>query len=137
MGGGVDDNKLFLAIRNDCINFYFRGCSVLKLNWSDRKKEITGEIHYKYLLKPSIKDSPYVKFDEAGRRLPWKLGDLFLDNLNKEKINELKQSVKGYTDAEKSGVHDVVMSVLSLTYFNQLTCFVQYFYQWADPKGPC
>ena len=104
----VDDKELFLAIRNDYINFYFRGCSVLKLNWLQSSKEIAGEIHYKYLLKPSLKGSQYIKFYESGIQLPPGLRDLFLDGL--DDVNELKRAVKRYADSEKSGVDDVVTS---------------------------
>ncbi|MCY4554884.1 MAG: hypothetical protein OXF79_00540 [Chloroflexi bacterium] len=103
----VDDDELFLAIRDDYINFYFRGCSVLKLSWLSKKKEITGEIHYKYLLKPSIKGSPYIKFRESRLALREDLRSMFLDGL--DDANELKRAVARYADAEKEGVHDVVM----------------------------
>lgn len=103
----VDDKELFLAIRDNYINFYFRGCSVLKLNWSRRNKALTGEIHYKYLLKPSIQGSEYIKFGECGIELP-ELRSLFLDGL--DDVNELKRAVRRYADAEKSGVHNVVIN---------------------------
>ena len=103
----VDDKELFLAIRDDYINFYFRGCSVLKLAWSRRKRALTGEIHYKYLLKPSIKGSKYIKFGKCGIELPPQLRSWFLDGL--DDVNELKRAMKRYADAEKSGVHNVVM----------------------------
>ena len=105
----VDDTELFLAVRNDYINFYFRGCSVLKLDWRARKKEITGEIHYKYLVKPSIKGSrKNIEFGASGLKLPENLRSLFLDGL--DDVKELKRTVKRYADAEKSGVHNIVMS---------------------------
>lgn len=104
----VDDEELFLAVRDNYVNFYFRGCSVLKLGWRPRKKEIKGEIHYKYLLKPSIKGSPYAKFGERGLKLPTEPRSMFVDDLTD--VNELKRAVKRYADAEKSGVHNVVMN---------------------------
>lgn len=103
----VDDKELFLAIRDDYINFYFRGCSILKLDWSRRNRTLTGKIHYKYLLKPTIKGSKYIKFGEYGLDLP-ELRSLFLDSL--DDVNELKRAVKRYADAEKSGVHNVVIN---------------------------
>lgn len=104
----VEDKKLFLAIRENYINIYFRGCSVLELRWSQKKKEITGKIHYKYLLKPSIRGSKYIKVNDSGISLPQNLRSLFLDGL--DNVNELKQTVKRYAEAEKTGVHNVVMS---------------------------
>ena len=111
----VDDQELFLAIRDDSINFYFRGCSILKLDWLHGKKEIAGQIHYKYLLKPSIKGSPYIKVLKSRVNLPADLESLFLDGLDnfldrRDDVEELKRAVKRYADAEKSGVHNVVMS---------------------------
>lgn len=104
----VEDKDFLIAIRDNYINVYFQGCSVLKLSWSPREKKITREIHYKYLLKPSIEDSPYIGFSEAGPNLPTDLRNIFLGSL--DDVDELKRAVAPYADAEKKGVHDVVVS---------------------------
>ncbi|MDE0433768.1 MAG: hypothetical protein OXH92_07130 [Bryobacterales bacterium] len=104
----VEDKDFLIAIRDNYINIYFQGCSVLKLSWSLRKKEIIREIHYKYLLKPSIEDSPYIGFGKAGPNLPPDLRSIFLDGL--DDVGELKRAVMPYADAEKKGVHDIVVS---------------------------
>lgn len=41
----VDDKDVFLAIRENYVNFYYRGCSLLRLDLLDRS--MFGEIHYK------------------------------------------------------------------------------------------
>jgi len=105
--GLVDDKDLFIAIRDNCVNVYFQGCSVLKLSWSPSKRAITREIHYKYLLKPSVRGSPYIGFDEAGPILPSDPNCLFLDGL--DNVDEMKRAVMPYAGIEKRGVHDVVV----------------------------
>ena len=103
----VEDKQLPIAIRDNYINVYYQGCSVLKLNWSQGKKEIAREIHYKYLLKPSISGSEYIGFGEFGPKLPADLKSIFLEDL--DNIGELKRAVTPYAGPEKKGVHDVVV----------------------------
>ena len=52
----VDDPGIFFAIRENYATFYYRGCSLLRLECASRQEDkIVGHIHYKYLLNPSIK----------------------------------------------------------------------------------
>ena len=50
----VDDPKTFLAIRDDYVNIYYRGCALLMLRLNGNR--LHGLIHYKYLLRPSAPD---------------------------------------------------------------------------------
>ena len=100
----MDDSTVFLAIRDNYLNFYYRGCSLLKLKWRPRAKEVIGEIHYKYLLQPSMKP-PYVSIVDGRPKFKKGTDNMFLDYTNVEK---LKKSVKRYAGAEKSGVHDII-----------------------------
>ena len=63
----VDDSDLYLAIRSGYVNIYYRGCSLLK--WEEGHSD--WKIHYKYLVRPNVKD-PYVKV-EGGK-------PMFLEN---------------------------------------------------------
>ncbi len=103
----VDDKDLFFAIRDNSVNFYYRGCSLAKLRWNRRAKTATGEIHYKYLLKPSV-EPPTIKFRNTGLEFPKDVRGLFLDDL--DDVNALKLAVKRYADSEKHGVHDVLLN---------------------------
>lgn len=45
----VNDNELFIAVRNESLNVYYNGQSLCKLSFNQRKKHIKGETHKKYL----------------------------------------------------------------------------------------
>ena len=55
----VDDDALFLAVREQYLNVYYRGCSVLKL-WRLNNGQLKGEVHYKYLCKKRPRSGYYV-----------------------------------------------------------------------------
>ena len=104
--GFVDDRELFLAVRDNYLNIYYRGCSLLKLAWKNRA--ILGEIHYKYLLRPKLTiGREYV--DVKDGKVPVKEAkDFFINDLID--IDGLKQAAKPYAELEKIGVHDIVLS---------------------------
>ena len=62
----VYDQDVFLAIRENYMNAYYRGCSLLKIEFKDRA--IVGKIHYKYLLRPSTPNE-YVKVEDGRASL--------------------------------------------------------------------
>ena len=63
----VDDDDLFLAVRDNYINVYYLGCSLLKLTWKPGSGDVVGETHYKYLLRPQL--NLYVKIIPRRGRL--------------------------------------------------------------------
>ena len=100
--GLVDDKDVFLAIRENSVNFYHRGCSLLKLDW--KGGAMTGEVHYKYLLRPDL-PNPYVRV-RVGDGSPDLPDGLFLDSLSD--VESLKKAVQPHAGGEKSGVHDIL-----------------------------
>ena len=102
----MDDGSVFLAIRDNYLNYYYRGCSLLELKWQRRTGTVTGRIHYKYLLRPSMK-SPYISVINGKPRFRNGTDEMFLDCI---RIEDLKKSVRRYAGAEKSGVHDIIES---------------------------
>ena len=102
----VDDPGIFFAIRENYANFYYRGCSLLRLECASRQEDkIVGHIHYKYLLNPSIKPE-YLKVVNGTAQLPKKPRDLFLHSID---VRKLKESASPYAGAEKTGVHEIIM----------------------------
>lgn len=102
----VDDADTFVAIRDNYVNVYYRGCNLLKLRWTSEAME--GEVHYKYLLRPDITPEPeYVKVVDGKASLPadtsWLSNDM-------SDIASLKKAVQPYAGDEKTGVHDIVMA---------------------------
>ena len=102
----VDDRNLFFAIRDNYVNVYWLGCSLLKLK--PQVGGVSGEIHYKYLLRPRLTTSEYIKVVD-GRLGPMPpVEGLFTQHL--AEIDALKKAARPYAVAEKAGVHDVVLS---------------------------
>lgn len=101
--GLVDDSEIFLAIRENYVNFYYRGCSLLKLECLDGA--MVGQIHYKYLLR-SASYNPYIKVLDGQPDFRGGEKNLFLHGF--DEIGALKKAAKPYTEAEKDGVHDIL-----------------------------
>jgi hypothetical protein len=49
------DPELFIAPRDGYLNVYYRGNSLVRLT-ADAAGKLAGEVNYKYLLRPSLKD---------------------------------------------------------------------------------
>ncbi len=105
----VDDDKLFLAVRDNYVNIYYLGCSLLKLTWNPKTGDgdVVGETHYKYLLKPSLTGSNYIKIVD-GQPESQQLEDMFTKNL--ADTDDLKKAAKRYAGSEKTGVHNIVLA---------------------------
>src|ERR1035437_2567349 len=97
----VNDKELFIAIRKDKINVYHNGNSICELHFENSK--IIGKTHYKYLLRPNLKDCYLKSID----------GNFSLDSPMKKFINSLddypliKKSSLAYSGEEKTGVHSI------------------------------
>lgn len=101
----IDDQDLFIGIRNEYISVYFKGNSLLKICLEgERLKAYT---HFKYLLKNKIK-SPYIGFT-FGQKIVFN-GDPFKQYFLSEisSIDTLKKTSKPYAGLEKHGVHEIV-----------------------------
>ena len=102
----VDDRGLFLAVRDNYVNVYWLGCSLLRLK--SQAGGVFGEVHYKYLLRPRLTTSEYIKVvDGRPEPLP-PVEQVFTRTL--AEIDALKTAAGPYAGAEKAGVHDVVLS---------------------------
>ena len=55
----VDDPQVFIAIRDEYLNVYWNGNSLLKLFLQNDR--LVGEVHYKYMLRPEINGNPYIR----------------------------------------------------------------------------
>ena len=101
----VNDEDIFIAIRKNRVNAYYRGCSLLKLDW--KAGAIVGEVHYKYLLRPSLA-KPYLKVKDGEVHLPDDPKQLFQHSI--DDIGDLKRAAQPYAGEEKTGVHDILRS---------------------------
>lgn len=103
----VADPDLFVAIRNDYLNVYYRGCSLARI-WLD-KGEVVVATHYKYLLRPRLKPE-YVAarngiFDLA---VTWPEGvsQPFITAL--AELTDLKAAAEPYAGGEKKAVGEII-----------------------------
>ena len=101
----VDDPEVFIAIRDNYVNAYYCGCSLAKLSWRAQDKSIVGQIHYKYLLRPSGPNE-YVDVVDGKANLPGNMDTWFLRDLSD--VDSLKKAVLPYSGDEKEGVHDIL-----------------------------
>lgn len=100
------DPDLFVAIRNEYLNVYYRGCSLAKIRLDT--SGVFVETHYKYLLKPQRKPE-YVtardgKFDLGARFAG--ITDVLTDNL--ASLSDLKLAAKPYAGEEKKFVGGII-----------------------------
>ena len=98
----VKDKDLFIAIRNESINVYYKGNSICKLSY--KKNQVTAAIHYKYLLHPQMKDVYVTATDGRFQE------DILLHRAIRSlaDIDLIKRASDVYAADEKSGVHPVV-----------------------------
>jgi len=100
----LDDRELFLAIRDGYINFYYCGNNILKLNY--KNGFLTGDVHYKYLLRPFLtkegkSDQPYVSTSQEVA-LP------VIDPKQEHASKWIKKASKPYSGVEKEGLAKVI-----------------------------
>ena len=100
----VDDEDLFLAIRDNAVDVYCRGCTLIHLEWRPRKEKIVANTHYKYLLRPEKVKPEYV--DVGGGKPRIDASAYFSDRLD---VEELKKAAAVYAGDEKKGVHDILL----------------------------
>jgi len=104
----VSDPDLFVAPRNGYLNVYYRGNSLVRLTASS-DGQLVGEVHYKYLLRPELKNAYWKMTHEGtlsnGEASNLRLSDFFHD-LND--LASLKRASKNFSGVEKSGVAKIV-----------------------------
>ena len=105
----VDDAETFVAIREDYLNVYYRGCSLLKLDYD--KQGLFGHTDYKYLVPPGeqpklVKSRPIKVVDGKPANDELDLVDALSDT--PDQLRHLKNMATRYVKAEKSGVHDLI-----------------------------
>ena len=99
----VDDPDTFVAIRDNYVNVYFRGASLLRLEPSGH--DIKATVHYKYLVRPRAKNE-YVTVAKDG---VIGKGDRLAVTAERLDVAAVKAAARNYTDDEKTGVHKIAV----------------------------
>jgi hypothetical protein len=100
----VNDNHLFMAIRDRYVNIYYQGCSIFKI--SHKNGQLTPETHYKYLVSPNVQN-PYVLWKDDRPAVEDRVDEILIHAFD---LASLKKSSSVYAGDEKEGVHDILMS---------------------------
>jgi len=108
---------LHLGVRAGYLNVYAQGQSVFKIGSSnssglDEEGKPRVELHYKYLLKPSLPaEKEYVRFDGNEfymRRKEFDPAKIVQTKFTpSETVKELAASARRYSGQEKQGVHEI------------------------------
>ena len=102
----ADDKDLFIGIRDNYLNVYFNGGSILALEYT--QGVFCGKTHFKYLLDVAADDTDgdYVKFSD-GKFEPVDIKDSYRDVL--ANIEGIKEATKRHQGDEKRGVHQIII----------------------------
>ena len=102
----VDDRETFVAIRENYVNVYYRGCSLLELRLG-REKQLVGSANYKYLLDPRLDDE---NIEVVGGEPQFrKYGDRTFFVKDIASVDDLKRAARPYAEEEKKGVHAIIL----------------------------
>jgi hypothetical protein len=102
----LDDRGLFIGIRDNYLNVYHQGNSILRLYLD--KGRLAGETHYKFLLRENIR-TPYIRSVNGEAQLSRStLPGLFIQDLSN--LHSLKRACIPYAGVEKAGVHEIIRS---------------------------
>lgn len=103
----VDDRETFLAIRDDYVNVYYCGCSLLELR--RKQNNLVGSVHYKYLLRPSPPDGipEYVTVLDGKPEFRQNASCFFQSSI--PNVDEFKRAATPFAGEEKTGVHDIIL----------------------------
>jgi hypothetical protein len=102
----LTDPELFVAIRNEAVNVYFKGCSLAELKFDG--SSIVAKTHYKYLFNPNGENEYVIgrngAFDHSQH---WgELSKAFIPDL--DDIQSIKNSAKTYAGTEKTFVAQII-----------------------------
>ncbi len=101
----LEDTDLVIAIRNECLNVYWRGQSLFKVKHAGGGV-VTAETHPKYLLDPCLEN--LVAFDGSRWRPP-PYEDMIAHTFVPGKtLASLKKAATPYAGDEKKGVQEIV-----------------------------
>lgn len=99
----VDDKELFIAIRNEYINVYYKGNSLLKLSFNG---QLVAETHYKYLVRPDA--NPCLVKTSSGMGFTHDANQFAIRNL--DEINSIKKASAAYSGIEKESIQKIIQS---------------------------
>jgi hypothetical protein len=100
----VDDPRTYVAIRDNYLNVYSNGCSIVKLRFQGDK--LIGETSYKYLVRYNVANKVEVSTDGEISRHPEAVDTMLVHSL--EELDSIIYWTKHLAGDEKIGVHQIL-----------------------------
>lgn len=94
----LDDHDLHIGIRNNYLNVYYQGNSLVLIKQGPGG--LLGQTHYKYLLHPGKNLKPIISAEGRIKNLT----GVFIDHLDKENLKFMKRASSVYAGEEKKGI---------------------------------
>lgn len=102
----VHHPEIFVAIRNNKLNAYYKGCSVAEI-WCD-SGQVLARTHYKYLVRPKLETSPYITAVDGKFPTGWGEQQAFTSSL--DEIDQIIRTANLHAGREKSFVGTIVLN---------------------------
>jgi hypothetical protein len=101
------DDKLIIAVRDECLNVYWRGQSIFRIVM--KGGSVVAETHPKYLVDPAM--SKLVSFNGTTFDLGGLRDNALISTYaSNETLQRMKKAAALYAGDEKCGVHDIVVA---------------------------
>ncbi len=100
----------FFAIRDNYVNIYGHGGSLVKLTYNRKTDNISGETHFKYLLRNKMPNGKFYVPIVGGKPTfgTYSISDMFVDSLADGR--SLLDQARLYAGDERFGGHQLVMA---------------------------
>jgi len=103
----LDDDELFVGVRDDSLNVYWRGASLFQVEHGGSGLSVTT--HPKYLLDPDLSDQ--VSLAQGMFDISWLAQHGFVSRYEGPKsLETLKKAADVFSKSEKTGCHEVVLN---------------------------
>jgi hypothetical protein len=103
----LSDPELFVAVRDDYLNVYWRGHSLFRVEQGASAPRATT--HPKFLLDPEVGEQ--VPLEEGEFKVGWLADHGFISNYEgRETLEKMKKAADLFSQPEKTGCHEIILS---------------------------
>lgn len=97
------NDDLFIAVRRNSLNAYYRGASIFKIDWNGGR--IVASTHAKYLIRQAQTYVPLIdgQFQHPATALTWERYE------GEETLRQMMRAATPFAGAEKSGLHPLLV----------------------------